>query len=59
MNTEQRARFEKHILDNFVIALEYGHLSLEKDGDGSYVHGETNGWWIKPQQVSKVLQRNG
>ena len=55
MHTEQRARFEKHILDNFVIALEYGHLSLEKDGDGSYVHGETNGWWMIWQKAETPL----
>jgi len=45
-----RSSFEKHILDNFVAALEYGYLSLEKDEDGNYVHGDTNGWWMIYQQ---------
>jgi hypothetical protein len=41
-----RELFEQHIRENYAICLEYGHLSLEMDGDGSYVHGETNGYWM-------------
>lgn len=53
--TEQQQRFDRHILDNYSICLNYGHLSLEKEGDGSYVHGDTNGWWIVWQAAEAPL----